>query len=277
MKESKSEPEKCQLLTTDVSAEGYSVTLKQQVYAILHKYPYIKPLEICKILGINYRQRAHTVRSYKYEWKKSQLKIRHGLNCLNFHAVKIFGYGLRGLDRRKKSVNEAAVSKGWVQTRMRNRALLWVDPLGRILWFETGRIVGQVKKPVNKGKILQLLANAFCWTGLIKDITVFEKWADSFRLKGAHLVYDTGEPLPYARISLLKESNGIIVKTGDKTHPTSIEIEFVYPDWLERLELLTSQNIKVIEANTKQAVQFNEFLKDLSKPKPLSKRDDMVI
>jgi hypothetical protein len=148
--------------------------------------------------------------------------------------------------------------------------LVWRDVLGRLEWFETGRVKVWVKRPVTWGRVKQLLANAFFKTGLIGDVEVFDLWAGSVRFKGAHLVYDTGERLPYARIDYLKEALGVVVKTGDVTHPTAIELEFTYPDWAER-------NERLIEQNTKMLQQFSDFLKELTQPKPPERQDRNMI
>lgn len=220
---------------------------------------------------MNYAKHGNTIKQYRYQYRKSQWKIRQGLKHLSFHNTRFFGYSLKDLNRKDPGVLDQAVEGGWIQTRMKNRALLWKDPLrGRLLWFETGRITGHCKKPANKGKIMQLLANAFFKSDLIPDINLFHLWADSFRLKGSHLVYDTGETLPYARIELLKDSNGVIAVLGDKSHPTSIEIQFCYPDWAEKNEIILNQNIKAFQ-------QFSGFMKDLiSGPKPFGDEPRMI-
>ena len=153
---------------------------------------------------------------------------------------------------------------------MKNRALQWKDlKLGLLIWFETNRIIGRMKKPTNTGKILQLLANAFLKNGLLEEqfigltswqvVNLFHEWAENFRLKGSHVVYDTGEVLPYARIELLKDSNGVIVTIGDKSHPTGVEIQYCYPTWAERNEVLLKQNTKAFQ-------QFSKVLLESVQP-----------
>lgn len=185
---------------------------------------------------------------YKYLWNKSQSVERRGLKSLSFAGWRGFVYAVKGVHR------DLAVENGWFQTKAKNRYLLWKDEqLGRLEWYETGRINLIMKKPVTKGRIKQLLANAFYRTGLIYEIEVFDKWANSVRLKGFHVVKDVGVVLPYCRIDMLKESNGIIVKIGDKSHPTGVEIEAFYPGWAERLEILIEKDIKIIE-------KFSDFM-----------------
>lgn len=240
-----------------------SLSVRQRVFKLLDNDPLLKPKPLCKLMGLHYPTNGETVTQYRKQWKK-EYKNRQALKCLSFHNARGWIYALKSVKR------EDAVVRGWIQTRAKNRMLLWKDrSLGRLEWHVTGRINGWIKKPVSWGKVKQLLANAFYRTELIKDIQIFDLWANSFRFKGAHLVYDTGERLPYAKIDYLKEALGIVVKTGDVTHPTSIEIGFHYPDWAERNEKLLEQNMKAMEQNSEAIKQFSEFLKGLSQPKPL--------
>lgn len=123
---------------------------------------------------------------------------------------------------------------------------------------------------------MELLARAF-YPALIGDINVFHAWANSFRLKGGKLVYRTGQVLPYARIGLLKDSNGIIVLMGDSSHPYCLEIQFCYPDWAERNELLFQQTLKVLRVDAEAFQQLSKIMKDLTTPKPLSSQDRSVV
>ncbi len=230
---------------------GMDSSLASQIRGLLDKNPLLRARMICELLHIQYKNYGNYVNKIRSNWKHSYSE-RQGAKSLSFHNCRFYGFALRDLSRDNPL--------GWVRTRARNRMFIWRDLIGRLEWFESGRINGWVRKPASKGRVLQLLANAFFKTSLVTDINVFHQWANSFNLKGAHVVYDVGQSLPYSRIELLKDSNGVIVTTGDRSHPTGIEIQFCYPDWLERLELLQQQNIKSIE-------QFSGLLKELSSPK----------
>jgi hypothetical protein len=138
-------------------------------------------------------------------------------------------------------IRTRAVEVGWVETRARNRWLLWKDSLGRLQWFETGRVNLYVRKPANLGKAYQLICNGFSWTGLITDIKVLEAVLASVRFKGAHYVFPTGQRLPRLTIDLFAKSNGVIIKVGDRSHPHAVEVIACYPDWAERNERLLEQ------------------------------------
>jgi hypothetical protein len=134
---------------------------------------------------------------------------------------------------------------------------LWRDKLGRLQWFETGRVNLYVRKPANLGKAYQLICNGFSFTGLITDIKAIEEILSSVRFKGAHYVFPTEQRLPRLTIDLFAKSNGIIIKVGDASHPNSVEVVTWYPDWAERNERLFEQ--------------LNETLKRLVEPSVLNK------
>jgi hypothetical protein len=73
---------------------------------------------------------------------------------------------------------------------------------------------------------------------LITDVKVLEQVLRSVRFKGAHYVFQTGERLPRLTIDLFRESNGVVVKVGDVSHPNAVEVIASYPDWAERNERL---------------------------------------
>jgi hypothetical protein len=129
---------------------------------------------------------------------------------------------------------------------------LWKDRIGRLQWFETGRVNLYVRKPANLGKAYQLICNGFSFTGLITDIKVLEQILSTVRFKGAHYVFPVGQRLPKLTIDLFQKSNGIVVKVGDVTHPDSLEVIATYPDWAEKNERLFGQ--------------LNETLKQLLQP-----------
>jgi hypothetical protein len=188
----------------------------------------------------------------------------------------------------------AALEVGWTLSKNKNRVLVFKDAqYGRIEWWETRRVVVHVNKPQTLGRVKQFLSNAFFKNGLIFDVNVFSPWIESVQWLGAHDDYETAERLPYKVIDTYKESLGIVIKTGDLSHPDSIEVEWCKPSWMERFELLSrqailnlEQNGKIVETDAKalqqtsQAIaQFNEFMKDLSTPKMESKnrKDPMLV
>jgi hypothetical protein len=129
-----------------------------------------------------------------------------------------------------------AVKEGWLVSKARNRWLLWKDRLGRLQWFETGRVSLYLRKPTNLGKGYQLVCNGFSFTGLITDVKVLETVLAGIRFKGANYVFEANQRLPRLVIDLFSKSNGVVIKVGDFSHPNSVEVITSYPDWAERNE-----------------------------------------
>lgn len=230
---------------TSQSQEPQSI--KAQVYELLTENPLLSPLRLSQILGLDYRRYRDYVTHIRSRWKYDS-KNERGSKCSS-HAWRGWCFVPNGA---VVGIRTRAVDVGWLASRARNRWLLWKDRLGRLQWFETGRINLYVRKPANLGKTYQLICNAFSFTGLVTDIKVLEQVLASIRFKGAHYVFPVGQRLPRLTIDLFKKSNGIIIKVGDVSHPESIEVLACYPDWAER-------NERVLE-------QFTETLKHFVMP-----------
>jgi hypothetical protein len=236
-----------------------SCSLRQRVFKELDKNPKLKPKMLVTILsksgfeGLNYRENGQTVRQYKADWKR-QYKSGVALNGLNFHKCRCWVY-VPGFVDRGKALGRGCSVKGsatgvvcWRPTKMRNRAFVFdcrAAELGRLEWFETGRVNVWVKSPASWGKVKQLLSYGFFVSGLIGDVRVFDLWVETVKFKGAELTVDVGVRVPYFKVDVLKESNGVTVLGGDESHPTCIEIPFGYPDWAERNERLLEESRRV--------------------------------
>ena len=61
------------------------------------------------------------------------------------------------------------------------------------------------------------------------------------------MFFEMKERLPYLVIDLFKKSNGVVIKVGDRTHPTGVEVIAEYMDWAERNERLAEQLIDVLK------------------------------
>ena len=211
-------------------------SIRQQVFSLLDKNPLLTPKPLCKLLGLPYAKYEHYLRNLRTEWK-CHYRNERGSKCLS--------HGWRGWCYLPSDLNclirSGAVGAGWVQSKARNRWLLWRDKLGRLQWFETGRVNLYVRKPANLGKAYQLVCNGFSFTGLITDVKVLERVLAGVRFKGAHYVFATEERLPRLTIDLFARSNGVVIKVGDASHPNAVEVIAYYPDWAERNERLFEQ------------------------------------
>lgn len=207
--------------------------ISQQVYSLLNKDPLLKPKQICKLLDLSHKTYRRYITKLRCLWKKRYFRQREGLKRLTFHRWRGWCVVPRVVDPGD------AEAAGWLVTRARNGMLLWKSDLGRLEWFpSTGRVNVWIRSPASLGKAMQLLSDAFFGSGLIFDFRVFERFVRGLRRKGASMVVEVGERLPYVKIDLLKKSNGVTITLGDRSHPTGIEVDFNYPDWAERNELI---------------------------------------
>ena len=213
-------------------------SVRHRVFSLLDENPLLTAKPLCKLLGLDYEKHARYVTDLRYKWKH-HYRNEGGSKC-SMHAWWGWCSVPCGLDRK------AAAGAGWRVTRARNRWLLWKDRLGRLQWFETDRVNLYVRKPANLGKAYQLVCNGFSFTGLITDMKALERVLESVRFEGAHFVFDAQARLPYLVIDLFRRSNGVIIKVGDRTHPTGVEVIAEYMGWAERHERLSQQLLDVL-------------------------------
>jgi hypothetical protein len=207
---------------------GNRVSIRQSVFEKLDENPSLTAKSLCKLLNLSYCSYSNYLARLKCEWKYYH-KNERGSKC-SIHAWRGWCHVPESVDRSK------ALGAGWVQSRARNRWLLWKERLGRLQWFETGRVNLYVRNPANLGRAYQLVCNGFSFTGMITDVKVLEGVLAGVRFKGAHYVFETEHRLPRLVIDLFKRSNGVIIKVGDESHPNGIEVATCYPDWAERNE-----------------------------------------
>ena len=225
------------------------VSIKDIVFKELDENPLLKPKKLCKLLGLKYHVYCNYVTKLRSLWKHYP-KNERGSKC-SLHGWRGWCFVPGGLGRG------VAVGAGWLRTRARNRWLLWKDRLGRLEWFETDRVNLYVRKPANLGKAYQLVCNGFSFTGLVTDIKVLERILKSVKFKGAHYVFETKQALPRLTIDLFSKSNGIVIKVGDRTHPTGVEVIAMYPDWGERVERLLETLLSSLNGN-KQSLPLKD-------------------
>jgi len=206
------------------------------VFDLLNSNPLLSTKMMCKLLDLCYEDYKRYMWFLRSQWKTlARKQIGSKFQKPSFHKPVSWVY----VDKLNLDL-EAAVRGGWIQTKAKNRYLLFRSPgLGHMKWFPTtGRVNIHTKKPHIKGRLFQLFCNGFSMNGLIDSMAVLDQVLKSIRLKGAHAVFGTPERLPYMEIKMFKLSNGVIIKMGDRSHPHAIEIEYVYPNWAEKNEQL---------------------------------------
>lgn len=262
---SSSTPDSLKGKNSGKTGKTFSATMKERVREYLETHPTSKYTVDYGQLALELGLDPHVKRNYLYKLvseARTLLEIGLGLKCPKFHGWHGFIYSL--VDMKRELV------KGWVESKGKNRCYIYRDSLGRLEWFETGRINVWVRRPVSEGKKVQLLANGFYKTDLILDIKVFAEWVKTLKMKGVHCVVDTGLALPYTKIDLFGESNGVVLVLGDKSHRTGAELRVNLPDWAERFELQQRQNVQALE-------NLTGFLKELSTPKGSGSTDKNMI
>ena len=212
---------------------GNSVSIRQSVFEKLDENPSLTAKSLCKLLNLSYCSYSNYLARLKCEWKYYR-KNERGSKC-SIHAWRGWCYVPDGVDRAR------ALSVGWVCSRARNRWFLWKDRLGRLQWFETGRVNLYVRRPANLGRAYQLVCNGFSFTGLITDVKVLEGVLACVRFKGAHYVFETEHRLLRLVVDLFGKSNGVVIKVGDASHPNAVEVASYYPDWAEKNERILEE------------------------------------
>ena len=254
-------------------------SIAQRVYSLLDKSPYSTPKSICSQLKLSYETHGNYIGVLKSR-RKSYYQFELGSKCSNLHHARAFCYVPKSVDR------DRALEVGWIRSKSRNRFLVFKDSeFGRVVWFETGRVNVMIKRPQQMGRVKQLLCKAFYESGLIYDPKVLDAFLARVYWKGAHEVHECSERLPYKVIDNYVESHGIRIVLGDRSHPKAVEVQWCYPDWIERHELKENYTLKALENSSKGIVQnseaiqqFNELMKDLSSPrKSISSQDRLMV
>lgn len=240
-----------------------------------------KLLKLASDLGIDYKTHRATLQQYSSDFM-TELQFGVGPKSPSFHRVVVGAYAPKCLDRRVyPGVVEQALKAGWEFTQNRNREMVWNKDraLGRVRWFETGKVLAHVRKPLTEDRKRMLLTSAFGLAGLIFDLPILVRFIQSFDMVAWHEVHrnPTGEKLPYMKIVSLSETHGVVTKVGDLSHPDCVEHEVIRPKWIENVQLLQEQTLKTIAMNTEQVQVFQQFLKDLSAPRMPPKRDRSIV
>ena len=218
-------------------------SIRQKTFSLLDDNPLLTAKSLCHRLSLPAGKYMNYLSKLKTEWKY-YIKNERGSIC-SIHGWYGYTYVSNILDL--KQTRNKAMERGWIGTSARNRWLLWRDRLGRIQWFETGRVNLYVRSPASKGRACQLISNGFSFTRLVEDSKLLERILSGIKFHGAHYVFGTGQGLPKITINNFEQSNGVIVKVGDKSHPSSIEIDCRYPDWAERNERVLEKLIEMME------------------------------
>ena len=216
------------------SENSEALSIRKRVFKELDSNPLNTAKNLCKLLKLPYKQYHGYMNTLRWYWKYHHEKER-GSKCSNIHCYRasvVFGEG------RWQPSRVEAVKVGWVLSRASNRFLVFRGRLGRVVWFETGMVMLHVRKPANLGRAKQLFCDGFFKTGLVSDLKVFNELVARVGVKSLHAPYKTSQRLPYLVIDDFVDSHGILIKVGDRSHPSSVEVIAEFRDRFERLERL---------------------------------------
>lgn len=254
-------------------------TDKGKINILMSNYPFLTPKQICALMEWDHTLKGRIVSQRKYEWKISQ-NYEGGSQPSTIkrkpdsqHHVYAYGRAPVFLDRKADpGVTDLAVDAGWKMAENRNKRLLWRrDPsIGNIDWWETGKIRVHIRqKPQHLGLVKQLLSKAFFQNGLIQDPHNFSDFVDRFQWDRHHDEYvppGKKKRLPHMIIKNPAYPNIRSIRMGDKSHPYSLEVEYVRDPIMEELR-------SWLEINRDAFQQFTEFMKTLSQPKRKQPKD----
>lgn len=175
-------------------------------------------------------------------------------------------------------VRDLAISKGWGLSKSKNRFIIWRSKLGWVKWFETGRCRLHVRKPVTDGKIMQILADGFYNTELVKDIKEFTAFYRSFFLKATKMTVHLGKKskIPSFRLEFDNGFNKLVV-TNDKSHPHAIEIQYFLMRDGEQFRQYLKDSQRAMDYGAETNIQLTQVLRELLTPKPLHKDVNRMI
>lgn len=262
----------CEYSRIHASAKESTYTIKDRVFVHLESHPNSKPKAICDVLELPYRKYGGSVKAYRYQFRKEC--SRFGLPSKrrsSTHGNRFCVFSPTSCDR------VSALEVGWKQSKNRNGVLYWDrhQYYGRIEWWQNGRVLVHVKKPATLARAKKLLSVAFIKTCLIFDDKIAGQFLDKVEPYSGHDVYRTPskEKLPYMKITAYEKTHGITILLGDDSHKDSVEVHWCKPRFVEKIEALhnetlriVSTNTKVIQDNSRKIQEFNNFMHDLISP-----------
>lgn len=210
---------------------GNVCNIKKQIWSKLDENPLFRPQEIAKLLDLPYRQYRNYITKERSNWKYYH-QNKQGSKCSNVHvhcykAQVRLDNGLSDSLRDKLNYGVGVggcIGFGWVLSKSKNRFLVWKGRFGRVVWYETGSVRLFVRKPGNLGRAKQLFSDAFVHNGLLNDDSVLIPILDRIVPKSCHVVYDTGKRLPNFVIDDFVKSHKMLIKVGDRSDPTGVEV-----------------------------------------------------
>jgi len=233
---------------------AYQENKRRTVFSFLEKNPLLTPSNLAKLIGIPTTERKKELgylKKLKHDWKGNHEKQRGSIRSIPDEVHNAFYKGtlplviandiiskLRSLSYGSGGVNFIAGT--WVPTKSKNHYLLYKSRLGRIRLFSTGTVELFVRKPASDGKCMQLFCDALIKTNLIDSIKIVEEFQKGL-MRRFHATIDTGQRLPYVKVTAFQETHNLTMVLGDRSHPTSIEFIVGYNTEVQSVRALVEQ------------------------------------
>jgi len=224
----------------------------------------------------NRKQWYNTKSEFKESHKKNEGDSKYQKPRVTFHNFNQASLYLSSAYTLR--VRGQALSKGWQPTKAKNRFIIWRSDSGWIKWFETGRCLLHCRKPVTDGKVMQLLANAYFNTELLKDIKEFTVFYRSFFTKSVKITAHLGKAAKIPRFQLAFDNGSAkLIVMNDESHPHGIEIQYYLTKDGEQVRQYLMDSQRTLDFTSETILLFQEFLKGLMTPKALRKDVDRMV
>lgn len=154
---------------------------------------------------------------------------------------------------------ESAPCYGWKISRNKNCERLWFESGVTLCWHHNGTVLFRFKGSKRQGHLLGIFVRAFFGVHLSsgkseREVVDFLQalFKERYHQIGRHSTYETGQLLPGTVIDR-RRSHGEVIKLGDGSDPTKVEIEetVMEPLWakasLDKLSLATEKLAGTVE------------------------------
>ena len=208
-------------------------SLRQKIYELWVKNPYITAKKTCENLQLTYSKHGNYINRLLSEFRS----YHQFASPEKAHRLEHRVFEWHGIARVYKNGDEMPLEIWKVGWRVvANRGEMWAfrDPRGTVHWYQGGLVRLYLKGEVQLAKAKELFCRAFSWftnEQLKKylDIPlkeVYKKW-----------IFDLGQPVPRFDIRTFERSHGLRIFT-DGSHPTCfVPGTFVVTqEGLERIE-----------------------------------------
>lgn len=216
-----------------------SNNLRALVFDYLDLFPESKPKDIAVNLGLSYNEKNGVLTKYRSEWRKQSgfgKAPKTGNNGISLHKGRWEIWVPKNLDR------EAALELGWGVTSNKNGMMFFPKDggdCGTIFWYVNGHVFLTMHKGyVKMGHVKSLFCSGF--NRLLESDKVLLLCLEKIRHVGGHFVKEVKHRLPYVEVNEFRESHGIRIKLGDRSHPNGVEVEYGVPSVMKPLEKMLS-------------------------------------